>query len=130
MFLPIFAWALALIMFSTSCTNDKDTPNDTPTVPTSGDTVCFTRSVLPIFQQNCGVSGCHSVSSAAKGYVYVDFQTITARGVVPGRASESLVYQVLTRTSNRMPPSVPLSSANIQLIERWINQGARNTTCP
>jgi hypothetical protein len=126
-FVP-FACLLVLVIgsFVSSCKNDTDTPGDTLN---PGDTVCFTRAVLPIFQQNCGISGCHTQSAAASGYVFVDFQTITSRGVVAGRASESVVYQVLTRTVNRMPPAAPLSTANIQLIERWLNQGARNTTC-
>ncbi len=46
--------------------------------------------------------------------------------VVPGKPEESLLVMMLLDRARQMPPSIPLSDGEIQLIASWIAQGARN----
>ena len=48
--------------------------------------------------------------------------------IVAGDAANSILVQMLrgikTDAGGQMPPSRPLKEEQIQLIERWVNQGA------
>ncbi len=50
--------------------------------------------------------------------------------IVPGDAANSILAQMLngieTPAGGQMPPSRPLPQQQIQLIEKWINQGAQD----
>ena len=95
-------------------------------------TICFEADILPIFKSNCAKSGCHDVTSQQKGYIFDTYANIVRKDVKPGNASDSKVYKMLIETDpkDRMPkaPNAPLSVAQIDLIKRWINEGAKNTT--
>lgn len=107
--------------------------NGTPTGPNPVDTaLCFERDILPLFISNCARSGCHDANSRQDGYVFTTYQTITAKNFVAGNARATKLYKAITENDpeDRMPlaPAPPLSTAQIALIERWINEGAQNTT--
>jgi hypothetical protein len=100
-----------------------------------GDSVCFKQSILPIFLSSCvSTVGCHNATSRAEGYVLTDYASITSRSgsIVPGNPDNSKLYNVITRNSddNQMPPTGPLTSAQIAMIRKWITQGALNSDCP
>lgn len=93
-------------------------------------TVCFETDVLPLFQSYCAQSGCHD-NRGAHGYRLNNYSNIVSRGVRPGDANNSEIYEVLFETGDsKMPPSgnPSLSTDQKVLIRRWINQGAQNTT--
>jgi hypothetical protein len=93
--------------------------------------VCFERDVLPIFQTNCAISGCHDATSKTEGYNLSDYESITSNGIEKGNAGKSKVYKaMITGIGEIMPPSGALPEAQRQLILVWIEQGAKNTTCP
>ena len=50
--------------------------------------------------------------------------------IVAGDAANSILAKMLrgvkTPAGGQMPPSRPLKEEQIELIERWINQGAQN----
>ena len=46
--------------------------------------------------------------------------------VVPGKPEESMLVMMLLDHAHRMPPSVPLSEEEIQLIATWVGQGAKD----
>lgn len=48
------------------------------------------------------------------------------RLVEPGRPEESMLVMMLLDPGHQMPPSVPLTEEEIQLIASWVAQGARN----
>lgn len=105
-----------------SCTNTTDAFSNL-------DTVCFEKDVLPIFQTNCAISGCHDGSS--EEFQLTDYNSIREK-VKPNNAKESEVYSAITDTWGEfMPPSPrqPLSKEQRTLIYVWIQQGAKNTTC-
>jgi ribosomal protein S16 len=93
--------------------------------------VCFEGEVLPIFKSNCAKSGCHDVTSKQKGYVFDSYNNII-NGVTSGNADNSKIYKMITEKDEdkRMPktPNPRLTTAQIDVIKRWINEGAKNTT--
>jgi hypothetical protein len=94
--------------------------------------ICFEADILPIFNTNCAKSGCHDVASHNQGYVFDSYANIVKKGIVAGFADKSDVYEKITETDpgKRMPqpPNPELTAAQKDLIKRWINEGAKNTT--
>ena len=80
-----------------------------------------------ILQPSCGQYDCHSSFRREKGYV---FDTVaTARSslamiVVKQDVEASLLYTVLIRPIKRMPYDAPLPDKDIDLIAKWITDGA------
>jgi len=100
----------------------------TPGCTTSG-TVCFESSVLPIFISSCARSGCHDATTREEGYVLDSYANIIKKGIKPGDANDSKIYEVLFESGDdAMPPDGPLTQAQKDSIAAWINQGAKNTT--
>jgi hypothetical protein len=127
----LFIPGLSLILFSglfvagiSSCRHNDDISG----IPE----ICFEGEILPIFQSNCTMSGCHS--SSGEG---MDLTTYTGimQGVSAGNAMQSRVYTALTKVwsgEGMMPPDRPVSLQNRSKIKVWIEQGAKQTTaaCP
>ncbi|GAB5444250.1 MAG: PSD1 and planctomycete cytochrome C domain-containing protein [Fuerstiella sp.] len=104
-------------------------------VPTIADEpiVDFARDIRPILNARC--TECHGGVKAAGGvsFVYQD-RVINAEGdsgsfvVKPGDLDASeLFYRITSEDDDRMPPPdghAPLTKAEIDLIQRWIQQGA------
>ncbi len=97
--------------------------------------VSFDKQVRPIFQANC--QGCHQPAKAGGGYVMTAFDRLLAGGesheaaVVPGKVDAgSLLDQVATKDGKAEMPKgkPPLSGPEVDLIRRWIAQGARDDT--
>lgn len=88
--------------------------------------VCFEGEILPIFISSCAYSGCHDSKSKEEGYVLDTWKNITKKGIVPGNANSSKIYQEIA--SGNMPPAGNLTGAQINRIALWIEQGANNTT--
>ena len=126
---------LSLIILAGSCIHDAfidpTSLNDGgPNTPgcTSGGTVCFESSVLPIFLSSCARSGCHDAGSHEGDYKLDTYNNIIRKGIQPGNANESKIYKVLFGSGeDRMPPDAPLTQAQKDSIAAWINQGAKNT---
>jgi hypothetical protein len=92
--------------------------------------VCFESDILPIFQTSCAISGCHV--QGGESYVFDTYENIR-KAISPGEPDKSEAYKALSKIwsiEGMMPPSQPLSEYNRTLIRVWIQQGARNTTCP
>ncbi|MDX1905680.1 MAG: hypothetical protein SF053_01500 [Bacteroidia bacterium] len=109
-------------------------PVDTVAVlPCSPDSVYFEAEILPILVSNCAMSGCHSETNPADGIILTSYQNVITTGdVKPFNAAQSDLYEVLIDTDpkDRMPLNAdPLTSAQIKLIEKWINQGGKNLRC-
>ena len=98
-----------------------------------GSRVDYLRDVTPILKKNC--YHCHGAQLQTNG-LRLDSRQHALRGgdsgrtlIVPGKSSESLLFQVLSATASdnfkRMPPSPsPLEDGDIDLIRRWIDEGA------
>ncbi len=110
-------FVLGLVVFS--CKKDKA---EEP-IPTTTTTVSFATDVQPIFQQSCGTGGsCHGSSSGADGKVY---ETFAGASAVPDATTLGAIKH--TAGFKPMPQGLgQLSSANISIIESWINGGKKN----
>lgn len=133
--LGVLAGVLAIIIIVDSCIHepfiDPFTLNEgQPTTPgcVSDGLVCFESSVLPIFLTSCAISGCHDAKTKKEGYILDNYNNIIRKGISPGNANGSKLYEVLFETGeDQMPPDAPLSKAQKDSIAAWINQGAKNT---
>lgn len=99
--------------------------------------ICFERDVLPVFLENCALSGCHNAESAKHGFVFDSYENIMTgnkgRAIIPYNLKKSKVYKKITEDTreNMMPPppNQPLTGAEISNINKWIMSGALNSKC-
>lgn len=106
------------------------------TVPSDCDPelIYFQRDVLPILVSSCAKSGCHDVTSRQEGIILTDYANVMQTGDIrPGNPGGSDLYEVITETDldKRMPqpPNPQLTSEQIAIIRKWIEQGANDLTC-
>ena len=129
--LSIFA-LVALVGFSIPSARADDKPADKDKkLP---DQVSFFRDVRPVFQDNC--EGCHQPAKKGGGYLMTAYAGLLKAGeseqtgVVPGKPGDSnLISQITTGKDGKtaMPKGKsPLPPFQIELIKRWIAQGAKD----
>jgi mono/diheme cytochrome c family protein len=97
--------------------------------------VDYVREIKPIFAENC--YRCHG-GSQQKGKLRMDTAALALKGgetgpaFKAGKSAESLMVQAIRGTHediSRMPyKKPPLSDAQIDLIARWIDEGAKAPT--
>jgi mono/diheme cytochrome c family protein len=99
--------------------------------------ISYSQQVAPIFQGSCAGSGCH-VNNSRNGVELTTYSTTMAsvgtnygsKIVIAGNASLSpLVDKIEANPAigDRMPDGrAALSQAKIDLIRKWINEGALN----
>ena len=99
--------------------------------PTKGP-VSFINDVAPILKENC--YACHDAKKKKGKLELTSYETFRKGGskddpIVPGKAKESYLIDVLTSTTaNRMPPKDAgdaLSKEKIAIVSRWIDEGAK-----
>jgi len=101
--------------------------------------VSYFKKIRPILQGQC--QGCHQPAKAKGGYVMTDFAKLVAGGedcakdkkqavVAKDPESSFLVQQITPKDgAAEMPPKkAPLGNVDIQLIRRWIAEGAVDDT--
>jgi hypothetical protein len=98
----------------------------------------FEAEVLPLLQSKC--YSCHSHQSGkSKGGLVVDSQTGLRTGgesgaaIEPGKANNSLLVRAVRGDDpevSPMPPEERLTTAEIEVLTRWIDQGAIDTRQP
>jgi hypothetical protein len=97
------------------------------------DSVYFQTQVLPILISNCAKSGCHNEADHKEGVILNNYNNVMATADVnPGRPNNSDLYKVLVKSDpdDRMPPAPSsLTNDQINLVYKWIDQGARNNSC-
>ena len=91
----------------------------------------FESKVLPLLKSKC--YKCHSHESGKmKGGLTLDSRTgweqggSTGRAVIPGNAEKSLLIKSVRRLDEdlEMPPKKPLTDEEIQILVKWVNDGA------
>ena len=97
--------------------------------------VSYYRQIRPIFQAHC--QGCHQPAKAMGEYQMTSFAKLLSGGesgsaaITPGNPAESFLIQQITPVDGRaeMPKKGdPLHEVEIELISRWIAQGAVDDT--
>jgi WD40 repeat protein/mono/diheme cytochrome c family protein len=91
----------------------------------------YDKQVRPIFQAHC--QGCHQPAKAGGTYVMTSFDSMLKGGesgeaaIVAGKPDESHLLDMITPEAGKaeMPrDKPPLTAAEIELVTRWISQGA------
>lgn len=93
--------------------------------------VCFERDIMPIFRANCALSGCHSDINPEDDLPLTSYSKIMKK-IKPFNTSDSKIFKVITRNDDEIMPPPPYSKLTIEQIEiirKWINEGANNRTC-
>lgn len=97
--------------------------------------VSYYHDIRPILQEKC--QGCHQPAKKSGGYVMTPFASLLKGGesgsiaIVPGKPADSFLLSQITPEDGKaeMPKDgEPLAAAQIDLIRRWIAQGASNDT--
>jgi hypothetical protein len=92
--------------------------------------VDFVREVQPIFKQHC--YECHGTKKQKNDY-RLDIKTTALTGgedhapnIVPGKSAESPLFRFVSGADEKiaMPPKSKLSSAEVDMLKRWIDEGA------
>ena len=123
--------AFCAAMFLSSCMDPEEQP------------VTWSYVYETIVQPNCSTSNCHSALAATAGlqfhvkegaYSYLTGRLCDNPGI-PGEASHNfvvpyqperskLMYLLRGEETWRMPPDIALPDVEIELVERWILEGA------
>ena len=112
---------------------DDAKPSDSKNTPISYD-----KQIRPIFQANC--QGCHQPAKAKSAYIMTNFEKMLSGGdtgekaIVPGHPEKSHLFELITPENGKakMPADgrPPLADSDIDLIKRWIAEGAKNDSPP
>jgi mono/diheme cytochrome c family protein len=107
-------------------------PPDT-THPCDPDTIYFEMDVLPILLSSCALSGCHD-ATAQEGVRLDSYAAVMASDVIkPFDPNDSDLYEEITEDDPDKimppPPNSPLDPAQIEIIRKWIAQGAQDLYC-
>lgn len=104
-----------------------------PPPPAAPRPVSFYKQVQPILAARC--LGCHQGAKTSGAYLMTDFARLLAGGasnkpaVVAGQPARSHLLELVTPKNGKakMPPTGdPLAGAEVELIRRWIAQGAKD----
>ncbi len=109
--------------------------DDTEATADANDQVSFYKQIRPLFQAHC--HGCHQPARDRGSYVMTDFAKLLAGGesdtaaIVAHKPEESYLVDLITPTDGEaeMPKGKkPLNGVEINLIKRWIAEGAVDDT--
>jgi hypothetical protein len=123
----IFQYLMMLILglMVTSCYYDEMPPEAVTPLPT---VVSYSKDVQPLWDASC--ISCHKAGATAPDLTSANsYSALTANNkyVVPGNASASQVYKLMTGTASPlMPPGGKISDSKLAIVEKWINDGALN----
>ncbi|MBS0264806.1 MAG: hypothetical protein JSS02_22920 [Planctomycetes bacterium] len=120
---------VATWVLCSSFTNDvrADDKAAEPTGPVS-----FYRQVRPILQRHC--TGCHQPAKAGGKLVLTTYEGTKKGGeqgigFEPGKPDESLLVDLISGDKPEMPKNAPpLPKAQVELIRRWVQEGAKDDT--
>lgn len=138
--LQIASVALLLLLATPACRHDPfqlpiDPGNPSFTGECDPDSVYFQNQILPILVSNCTESGCHNAQDHQDGVVLDSYQSLlgTVGHATQNDWHENKLMRALLETDldDRMPPppKAALPAAQLDLIKKWLAQGAQNNAC-
>ncbi len=118
----LFILSLVCLSFSiSSCYYDKKVQEEIINLP---ETISYANDIQPLWNTNC--ISCHPEDSEPDLRAANSYDAIMGRWIKAGNASESSLYKSLIGEAVIMPPSGKMSQYDINLVEKWINDGALN----
>lgn len=120
MFIRKILFGVFIISWLISCKNETADPVE----------VCFERDVLPILSNSCAYNDCHNPDDRAGGIQLTTYNGVL-RAVTPNNYRASKLYTSMV-TFPVMPPKPydRLGVEDLSIIAAWIEQGAKNNSCP
>jgi hypothetical protein len=97
-----------------ACTKQQGTVD--PTV-VNGDTITYTKHILPLVLKNCALSGCHSAASRQSG---VELPAMIKQLADGGRIRARVIHG----TPSYMPATGKLSALEMNVIKAWLDKNA------
>ncbi|GIW81532.1 MAG: hypothetical protein KatS3mg105_3339 [Gemmatales bacterium] len=127
------ASSLLVFLSVVACTFAKDKNTE----PNRADRqISYYREIRPIFQQHC--QGCHQPARPKGGLIMTDHAGLLKKGdsdlpaVVPGKPEKSYLVELIEPRDGKKPRMPegrdPLHPTQVELIKRWIAQGAVDDT--
>jgi len=131
---PLGIWVIGLFfaLQTSSCTKDSalsDVAIDNGE-PCQEGIIYFPLDILPVLEANCAFGGCHDAITKEEGVQLDNYiNVIVTGGINPKNPDKSELFSQIKNKSMPPAPYLPLDTAQVNLIEKWIDQGARNLTC-
>ena len=116
-----FLVVITLSLMTFSCYYDEFPDESNLPIPAD---VSYQGDIQPLFNQNC--IGCHGGNIAPDLRSGSSYAALTNGGfVIPSDAANSILYKALKGEGvPLMPPSGAISTAKINLVKSWIDDGA------
>lgn len=105
----------------TSCYYDKRIQDEIIEVP---EVVSYANDIQPIWNSEC--VSCHAGNIQPDLTSANSYNDVMSNWVKSGDAAASTLYKTLIGEAVLMPPSGKLSQTKINLVAKWINDGALN----
>src|SRR5207245_3467359 len=128
-----FAWRrLAAMLFLAGLSVVATAARGADEKPVPSGPVSFYRQVRPVLQRNC--TGCHQPAKAGGKLLLTSYGATKAGGeqgvgFEPGKPDESLLIEFISGEKPAMPKNAPpLPKEQVELISRWIAEGAKDDT--
>ncbi len=115
--MPLVISAFFLILFSASCTYDKEELLNPPQKNVCDTLNATYAKVQSILSTKCSTSRCHSAAAARGGTVLETYDQAKAK-------AERIKQRALVEKT--MPPSAPLSTNDIAVLQCWFDAGMPN----
>ncbi len=122
----ILVASVAVLFILQGCYKDKTVISETGAEITRA--VTFSKDIIPIFEKNCSLSGCHVGGGKAPDLSAANAYNSLKIGnyVNTGNPTASVIYLWLTgKKSTQMPVSGMNKDINAMVLA-WIKQGANN----
>ena len=107
-----------VVGFVSSCYYDVEDELYGPAGCDTPHEISYTESIVPIIDMSCATTNCHSLTGTAPG----NFASYS----VLKEAVDNGFVELAVAIDKSMPPSGPLETCDIALIQKWIDQGAPN----
>jgi len=121
-FLHLLFLSVMLITLLTACEYDWITPEPKSAAPPpESDTISYAQDIQPIFDKDC--VSCHAGGIPPDLRTGKSYSALVPDFVVAKQPENSLLYTKCAPGGSMAPYT---KSADLRLIERWINAGAKN----
>ncbi len=121
----IFVFFSATLFILAGCYKDKTVPVDVAAITK---TVSFSKDIVPIFNQSCNTTGCHSSGGQTPTLTETNaLSALTIGNYYSKSAPESsIIYEKMTGKRGTPMPVSGVNKEYAALILAWIKQGANN----
>jgi len=102
------------LIYGVACTKQQGIPD--PSV-VDGDTITYTKHILPLVTKNCALSGCHDASTKQSG---VELPLMVKQLADAGRIRERVIHG----KPSFMPATGRLSALDMNIVKAWLDKNA------